>query len=76
MPSDAERAVWKARCERAMAEARALGQNGGILRVAYPSLEEMAREAAAWMAAQDINGPEAAEAPPEGPPEETSGGDP
>jgi hypothetical protein len=76
MPSEAERAVWNARCERAMAEARARGQNGGILRVAYPSPEEMAREAAEWEAAQDINGPEAAEPPAEGPPEAASGGDP
>jgi hypothetical protein len=52
MPSDAERAVWNARCERAMAEARARGQNGGILRVPYPSLEEMAREVAEWEAAE------------------------
>jgi hypothetical protein len=76
MPTDAERAVWAARCERAMTEARARGQNGGILRVAYPSPEEMAEEAAAWMAAQDINGPEAAEPPAEGPPGEPLGGDP
>jgi hypothetical protein len=48
MPSEAERAVWNARCERAMAEARARGQNGGILRVAYPSPEEMAQEVAEW----------------------------
>jgi hypothetical protein len=68
MPSEAERAVWAARCERAMAEARARGQNGGILRVAYPSLEEMAEEAAAWAAARSANGPEVPDAPSEGPP--------
>jgi hypothetical protein len=52
MPSEAERAVWSARCERGMAEARARGQNGGILRVPYPSLEEMAQEVAEWAAAE------------------------
>ena len=76
MPTDAERAVWAARCERAMAEARARGQNGGILRVSCPRPEEMAEEVAAWKAAQDLNGPEAAAAPAEGSPQAASGGEP
>jgi hypothetical protein len=71
MPSEAERAVWSARCERAMAEARARGQNGGILRVPYPSPEEMAEEVAEW-AAQEAAG-EAARASRE-PPERLDGG--
>jgi hypothetical protein len=68
MPSEAERAVWNARCERAMAVARARGQNGGILRVPYPNPEEMAQEVAAWAAERRADDPEATEAPPEGPP--------
>jgi hypothetical protein len=86
MPTEAERAVWNTRCERAMAVARARGQNGGILRVAYPSPEEMAREAAEWEAEEaaeeadsrpaNAGGQEGPAAPPEGPPGSEPGDDP